>query len=159
MSSKKFTDPVYFPGLPERIRKVRGDLTQKDFGKLFAVRNATISRYESGRVPDAETLKKIADYGGVTIEWLLRGEEVPEAPFPEEKQEKYITRPSAINFETLSQAIFLARQFIKRERQRLSDIGEAQLAAYLYEYLDSEKKDPAEVVIQRLADLIRKQEG
>lgn len=141
------------------MRKVRAKLSQEEFGKLFGVTKVTISRYEAGRVPDAETLKKFADYGGVTIEWLLRGEEIPESHFLAEIQEKYATRSSILNIEALARAIFLARKFIKRERHRLSDIGEAQLAAYLYEFIDSGKEEPSDVVIRRLADLIKKQEG
>jgi hypothetical protein len=31
---------------------------------------------EAGRIPDVETLKKIADYGQVSVEWLLYGDKV-----------------------------------------------------------------------------------
>jgi transcriptional regulator with XRE-family HTH domain len=157
--SRKKSLSGFFPDLQGKIKGIRGELTQTEFGKIIGVTQGTVWKYETGRIPDKETLQKIADYGEVTIEWLLRVDEKPAPQFLEEVQEKSTTRPSALNFETLARAIFLARQFTKRKPHLLSDFGEAQLAAYLYEYLDSEKKDPAAVVIQRLADLIRKQEG
>jgi transcriptional regulator with XRE-family HTH domain len=76
MSRKKVTDKGTFLGYSSRLRKIRGDLSQEEFGKIFGVRKMTISRYEAGRIPDVETLKKIADYGGVTVEWLLYGDKV-----------------------------------------------------------------------------------
>jgi transcriptional regulator with XRE-family HTH domain len=157
--SRKKALYVYFSGLPGRIRKIRGEITQKEFAVLMGVSQGTINKYETGIAsPGVVVLKKIADHGKVTVEWLLHGEDRQAAQFLEDVQKTYDTRLAVLDVEALARAIFLARQFIKKERQRLSDAGVAQLTAYLYEYIDSEKEDPGEVVIRRLADLIYKQE-
>ena len=57
----------------ERIKDCRKDrrLTQKTLGELSGIAEPTIRKYESGRLnPKQETLKKIADGLGVTVEFL-----------------------------------------------------------------------------------------
>jgi transcriptional regulator with XRE-family HTH domain len=76
MSRRKSPQLGIFLGTGERIRKIRGELTQEKFGRLFGVKGNTVSRWEDGRLSDEETLKKIADYGRVTIEWLLYGDRI-----------------------------------------------------------------------------------
>lgn len=47
-------------------------LTQKELGKRIGVAESTISQYESGkRQPDYETLLKLSDYLGVSVDDLL----------------------------------------------------------------------------------------
>jgi transcriptional regulator with XRE-family HTH domain len=157
MSRKKLTDSVDFLGVSSRIKQVRGKLTQEEFGKILGVRDATISRYESGRIPDAKTLSRIAGYGGVTVEWLLSGEEKAVSQLTEFAPEQYDARPAVLNIDYLVQANFLTRQFLKSRRLAFSDHQEAQLSAYIYEYLIEFHADPGEVVIRRLADLIQRQ--
>ena len=58
----------------QRIRAIRGKVTQTDFAKILGVHKQNyISRYERGRVPSPELLIKIADYGKVSLDWLLTG--------------------------------------------------------------------------------------
>jgi transcriptional regulator with XRE-family HTH domain len=58
----------------QRIRMIRGKITQTDFAKVLGVyKQNYISRYERGRVPSPDLLIKIADYGKVTLDWLLTG--------------------------------------------------------------------------------------
>lgn len=58
----------------QRIRMVRGKLTQTEFAKVLGVyKQNYISRYERGRVPSPDLLIKIADHGRVTLDWLLTG--------------------------------------------------------------------------------------
>jgi transcriptional regulator with XRE-family HTH domain len=55
----------------------------KELGRVLGCGESTISMYENGkRQPDNETLKKIADYYGVTIDYLLGYEQ--QAPPPTE---------------------------------------------------------------------------
>lgn len=157
MSSKKLTKIGKSLGTGERIRKIRGDLSQTAFGKILGVTAAAISRWEAGRIPDDDNRKKIADFGNVTDEWLLYGEEKAAPQLREFAPETYDLRPAVLNVDYLVRGIFLARQFLKKARLKFSDYQEAQLSAYLYEYLDSERADPSETVIRRLADLIQKQ--
>ena len=60
--------------LASRIKSLRKekDLTQEEFGKLFGIVKSTVSLYESGKsTPDDETKKKIADYFGVSLDYLM----------------------------------------------------------------------------------------
>lgn len=59
----------------KRIRKIRGGLTQKQFADILGVKQNYISRYEKGRIPPPEILIKIAEFGNVSVDWILIGEE------------------------------------------------------------------------------------
>ncbi|UOQ43389.1 helix-turn-helix domain-containing protein [Halobacillus salinarum] len=58
----------------KRIKQLRenNNLSQKRVSEALGVSNVQLSRYESGsRQPDYETLKKIADYFEVSIDYLF----------------------------------------------------------------------------------------
>ena len=58
----------------QNLKKLRieSNLTLRALGDLLGMGNSTLSMYESGtRQPDHETLKKIADYFGVSIDYIL----------------------------------------------------------------------------------------
>lgn len=58
----------------ENLRKTRKErnLTMKEVGIAIGVGESTISQYETGkRQPDQKTLLKLADYFGVTVDYLL----------------------------------------------------------------------------------------
>lgn len=59
----------------DRILQVRGHLKQKEFADILGIPRPNLTKYESGRLPPAYVLQKIADYGGVTVKWLLTGKE------------------------------------------------------------------------------------
>jgi len=52
--------------------RIERSMTQEDFGKLLNVTQSTIAYYESGKKqPSLETIRFIADYFNVTIDYLL----------------------------------------------------------------------------------------
>lgn len=60
--------------IEERIKSLREErkITQQELAQYLGVTQKTISNYEKGeRSPDPETLKKIADYFDVTVDYLL----------------------------------------------------------------------------------------
>lgn len=57
-----------------KLRKEKG-LSQDKLSNIFHVHKATISKWEKGRVPDVETLNKIAEYFNTKIDNLLGNEE------------------------------------------------------------------------------------
>lgn len=60
-----------FPAKLRFLREQRG-LTQQDFGRLFRLSKQTISAYENGDAsPPADTLILMADYFGVTVDFLF----------------------------------------------------------------------------------------
>ena len=60
--------------LGQRIRLIRGDKTQSDFGAVLGKSQDAISVYETDQVtPSLGILAKIADMGNVTVDWLIYG--------------------------------------------------------------------------------------
>ena len=60
--------------LGKRIRQLRekSDLSQLEFAKILNISNSTLSQYEAGnRIPSDEIKSKIADFFGVSIDYLL----------------------------------------------------------------------------------------
>ena len=45
------------------------------FADILGIPRPNFYKYEDGRTPPADVLQKIADYGGVTVKWLLTGKE------------------------------------------------------------------------------------
>ncbi|NUJ19327.1 helix-turn-helix domain-containing protein [Bacillus glycinifermentans] len=65
--------------LAERLKYLRSQhrprLSQEALSKKLGFNRATYARYETGdNEPDYETLIKIADFYGVTLDYLIRGE-------------------------------------------------------------------------------------
>ncbi len=60
--------------LPERLLELRKEknLTQEDAAKEMDVKYRSYRRYEAGeREPDASTLVQMADFYGITLDYLL----------------------------------------------------------------------------------------
>ena len=67
----------------ERLRELRKSkgISLKELGAIIGVAESTMSLYESGkRQPDYETLLKLAEYYGVTVDYLLRGSKEDQPP-------------------------------------------------------------------------------
>lgn len=63
--------------LGERIRKVRGRLSQKEFGQKLGVSRSTIAGYEANNnEPPLELLVLIAKLGNVSMDWLSGNDSV-----------------------------------------------------------------------------------
>ena len=62
------------------LREGRG-LTQLELGRIIKLSPSTIGMYESGRRdPDSETLRTLAEYFGVTVDYLLGRTDDPMPP-------------------------------------------------------------------------------
>lgn len=69
---KNFGFPMY--GLGDRIKMLRGKVSQGDFAIEFDIHRNTLSRWESGeREPDVTFLVHLADKKNIALEWLLTG--------------------------------------------------------------------------------------
>ena len=65
----------------QRFKELRNenDLRQRDLAQLLNVSNGTIGNWESGtRIPDTDTLSRIADFFHVTVDYLLGRTDDPE---------------------------------------------------------------------------------
>jgi transcriptional regulator with XRE-family HTH domain len=65
------------PTIGARIRRIRKSLklTQQELGRQLGLTKVSVARYEAGRVPRVELLRKISQLGGVTVSWLLQGQD------------------------------------------------------------------------------------
>lgn len=78
----------------DRIKLVRGNLTQKEFASRIGIHEGTVQLYEGGNIPKGDILKRIHTVFHVDINWLLAGEG---EPFPE-KSPTMITERAASSF-------------------------------------------------------------
>lgn len=67
---------TFIPGLGNRIREIRGALTQEAFAKHIGIPARTLMRYEAGQtIPTAETMGVICRLFRIDPWWLLFDEE------------------------------------------------------------------------------------
>jgi transcriptional regulator with XRE-family HTH domain len=59
--------------LPERLARVRGERSQRQFARELGVFQQNVNRYESGTTPHADFLITLAVRESVSIDWLLLG--------------------------------------------------------------------------------------
>lgn len=63
------------------------NLYQKNIAEIFNVEQATVSNWEKGkRIPDSETLIKLANFFGVSVDYLL-GNDIPTTTSEKELKE------------------------------------------------------------------------
>lgn len=65
---------MYAEGFPSKLKKARENtgFTQREAGKEMNIPYSTIANYETGRTqPDIETLGLLADFYGVSADWLI----------------------------------------------------------------------------------------
>ena len=59
--------------LPERLQKVRGNRSQRQFARDLGVFQQNVNRYESGTTPHTDFLITLALKENVSVDWLLLG--------------------------------------------------------------------------------------
>ena len=140
-----------FIGIADRIGEVRQklNLSQEGFGKLLGVRKSTISRYESGTIPGDENLRKIAEIGNTTIEWLLRGDQPSIPKFSEHSPYIYDQRRSPLDVVLLSEILAEIKGVIADNRLFLSAQREARLVALVYDHCLEDKVKPDRILVER----------
>lgn len=108
------------------LRKTRGYTSAKDFCKAIGISFSTYQNYESGsRVPTVEMLVKIADFYGVTTDFLL-GREPVQKPIAnlnlsEENEieviDKYMSLPPEIRVDLMNALVKLG-EIAKNRREQ-----------------------------------------
>ena len=73
--TKSYKEKFERPDIGERIKFVRGEITQDAFAKILGTTQGSVARWEKGLIPPAEILDRIAEYAGRNIRWFLRGEQ------------------------------------------------------------------------------------
>lgn len=117
-----------------RIRELREsqNIQQKELATKLNIGFSTLSQYETGkRFPDYETLLKIADFFGVTTDFLLGRSNQKDKPVPPEEDElaKLLEDPETREFYEL------IKDFSDDELDDLLNYGQ-----YLIAKRDSKKK-------------------
>ena len=59
--------------LPDRLATVRGDRSQRQFGRDLGVFTQNVNRYESGSTPHTDFLVTLAMKENISLDWLLLG--------------------------------------------------------------------------------------
>lgn len=65
---------MYFETFPQKLKqsRINTGFTQREVEKETGVKQCTLASYENGRTqPDIETLGVLADFYGVSIDWLV----------------------------------------------------------------------------------------
>lgn len=71
----------------DKLKELRGKMTQEQIAKKLGLNRQTYRNYENGdRQPDFDTLTKMADYFGVTIDYLL-GRDIKKDPVIQDEVE------------------------------------------------------------------------
>lgn len=72
--------------LPERLRALRGTMSQSDFATKIGVKQTSYSSWERGiKDPAAQTVAQIANTFGVSADWLLGLSDRPPNPSPPDR--------------------------------------------------------------------------
>ena len=139
----------------QRIKILRGGLSQGAFAKMFGVNQNTVSRWEYGQVlSDEDTLKKIADFGEVTVEWLLRGEEPPNVKYSirtrEHAPEEYSAALTDIETALLTEVVTVVHQVIAARRLKFTPAQTARLIVKAYDDSRAAHERPTAYQVERL---------
>jgi transcriptional regulator with XRE-family HTH domain len=157
MSRKKLLNLGTFIGIAGRIVEVRKklNLSQEEFGKLVGVRKSTISRYESGTIPGDENLRRIAEIGNTTIDWLLRGDRVLTPQPSEHPQYAYDRERAPLDVALLSEVLTEINNFIADKGSKLLPQREARLVALVYDHCQKDKVKPDPNLVERFLWITR----
>lgn len=72
---------MYYESFPSKLKAARekNGFTQREAGEELQIPYSTLANYELGRTqPDLETLGILADFYGVSVDWLLGTRGKPE---------------------------------------------------------------------------------
>lgn len=150
MLRKKLTAEETSPGLPNRIKFLRGGRTQEEFGEILGVSKATISKYESGfAIPSSDILRKIASIGNKGIDWLLRGDRPLASQPSDHSQNTYDQREAPLDVALLSEVLAEINNFIADKRLKLLPQREARLVAIVYDHCQENRVKPDRILVER----------
>jgi transcriptional regulator with XRE-family HTH domain len=141
-----------YSDISARIQQVRGKLKKSEFADALGIPRPNLSRYESGRKPPAEVLQKIADYGGVSVKWLLTGKkedrDVGKPPLPD--QPPVVTepaRPCEIQEFLLAQVLRAVEEYMEKYKYHYPLEYRARLITIIYNHCARELKPPTESLV------------
>jgi len=164
MSRKKLLSHETFPGLADRIKEVRANLTQEKFGELLGISKAQVSKYESQKaVPPSATIDKIASIGNKTRVWLLWGATPGElkeelegfkkpAPGRSAIDDPYLF--AAVDTSVLAQIISGVEGVLLKKKKTLNPVRKAHLVSLLYDRFQETGKPVDRETIEEFLRLV-----
>lgn len=117
----------------ERLRIVRGELSQDQFAKKIDIPQVTLSNYERDRnQPKIELIRRICKEFGIDVQWLLFGTEDGEKNSQGARQEKHPEEFfGTAGCDTIGKRIRMLRGAkTQKEFSRLVDIHKSTLGRY-----------------------------
>ncbi len=111
----------------KELRKQR-NITQSELAKYLGVVKSTISLYENeNRLPDIETINKLADYFNVTVDYLLGRETLAAGNLPEGAAETKKTSITPIEEQMLDIFREIGNKHGKEAQMALITVAEKML--------------------------------
>lgn len=118
--------------LKDRLKELRSEkqITQRELANLLQLSPSTIAMYETGqRMPDPETLQRIADFFNVSTDFLLGRTDIRAPYIPDEYTQKYkVTKRDLMQYEDfIKQAgiFFMNDEVAEEDKEKLfRDISE-----------------------------------
>ena len=106
--------------IADRLRELRAErkLNQDEVAEACGISRIALARYETGaRAPRSEYVARLADFYGVTVDYLM-GRDTPEAPPPPPQQEKdpIFAAFSKLNPENRSLVEQMARKLLESQQ-------------------------------------------
>jgi transcriptional regulator with XRE-family HTH domain len=153
-----------FPGLADRIKELRGNLSQEKYGELLGICKAQVSKYESRKAfPSAETIDKIASLGNKTRAWLLWGAmqgELREGPEDFQKPaagasalaDPYLF--AAVDTSVLAQIISGVEGTLLKKNKTINPVRKAHLISLLYDRFQETGKPADQETIEEFLRLV-----
>lgn len=119
----------------QELRKQKG-LTQEELSEALFVSRAAVSKWESGRgYPNIDSLKAIAKFYGVTVDYLLSGEELLTIAEEDTREKENRFRDLVFGLLDCSAAIFFFLPLFGQETgdgiQAVSILSLTGIASYL----------------------------
>lgn len=117
--------------IADRIRLVRGSLSQGQFATRLCVHKNTVGNYERGREPDVGFCLAIRETYGISIDWLVTGigpMQLAEA----------VAAPGQVNNAALTGAIAAVEELLAERKVVLSPDKKAKLTSLVYNQLTKE---------------------
>jgi transcriptional regulator with XRE-family HTH domain len=132
----------------KRIREVRTRLgkSQADFGEVIGgLKKSAVSTYEAGdSMPTVEALSRIAEIGGVSLDWLISGKEkeIPGLPVVADLYRRggSILSPNAIEKDLIRLVIEAVEEGLGDLHLEIKPNKKAQLVITLCEMFQEEKQ-------------------
>ncbi|WP_274964150.1 helix-turn-helix domain-containing protein [Tepidanaerobacter syntrophicus] len=116
----------------EVVKKLRAEkqVSQKAVADAIGVDRTTYNKYETGKSqPDFETIKKLADYFGVSVDYLLGRTDIRNPYIPDEYAKNHkITKRDLEQYEDFVEhigAFFMDNEIAEEDKEKLfRDISE-----------------------------------